>query len=145
MSQFFEDLFNSIFTPGPTPTLLIATNVSFAALQTVLFTLMITTYNVHFFVLSFLCGGLWAAINWFAREVQAAKELEDKVRRERKDARAADDSGTETEDAKDETKVVKSATLESHESLTKRRSLGESGTDSEWDKMESEVEASAEE
>ena len=38
-SSFFEDLWESIFTPGPTPTLLIATNASFAALQLLFFAL----------------------------------------------------------------------------------------------------------
>ena len=58
-SSFFEDLWESIFTPGPTPTLLIATNASFAALQLLFFALFIGTYSIHFVILSFLTGGLW--------------------------------------------------------------------------------------
>jgi hypothetical protein len=79
-TSFFEDLWSSIFTPGPTPTLLVATNATFAALQLVLFTLLIATYSVHFVVLSFLSGALWYSINWFAkevREVQAAQQKEE--------------------------------------------------------------------
>ncbi|KAL1953697.1 hypothetical protein VTO42DRAFT_2370 [Malbranchea cinnamomea] len=70
MASFIEDLWNSIFTPGTPPTLLAATNASFAALQFLLFILLITTYSVHFLVLSLLSGALWYSINWFVREVR---------------------------------------------------------------------------
>ncbi|KAI9835852.1 MAG: hypothetical protein M1819_001750 [Sarea resinae] len=81
MSAFLENLFNSIFTPGPTPTLLVATNVSFAALQGLLLILLIATYSVHFLALSFLCGGLWWSINWFVSELSAANEKEEEAKR----------------------------------------------------------------
>ena len=81
MSSFMEDLWNSIFTPGPTPPLLLATNATFATLQLLLLVLLIVTYSVHFIVLSILSGGLWYAINWFAREVQAAQAHEETKRR----------------------------------------------------------------
>ncbi|RAH42419.1 V-type ATPase assembly factor PKR1 [Aspergillus brunneoviolaceus CBS 621.78] len=70
MASFMEDLWSSIFTPGPTPTLLVATNVTFAALQALLLSLLLATYSIHFLVLSFLSGALWWSINWFAREVR---------------------------------------------------------------------------
>ena len=76
MTSFLTDLWESIFTPGPTPTLLIATNAAFGALQLLLLTLLLTTYSIHFFILSTICGGLWWAINWFATELQAAKAQE---------------------------------------------------------------------
>lgn len=153
MSQFFEDLFHSIFTPGPTPTLLIATNASFGALQVVLLALLVATYSVHFAVLSVLCAGLWASINWFAREIQATKEMEDRAKREAPGAAAGDDSGTETEEPLTDRKRTTASTtaaattssLQTNQSVSKRRSLAESGTDSEWDKVESEVDVSAEE
>lgn len=81
MATFIEDLWNSIFTPGPTSTLLLATNVSFGALQLVLLGLLIATYSIHFLVLSFLCGGLWWAINWFAAELQIAQAQEEEAKR----------------------------------------------------------------
>ncbi|KAF2851108.1 Pkr1-domain-containing protein [Plenodomus tracheiphilus IPT5] len=59
MASFFEQLWESIFTPGPTPTLLVATNASFAALQLLFFAMLIATYSIHFIILSFLCAGLW--------------------------------------------------------------------------------------
>ncbi|KAF9885467.1 SMK killer toxin resistance protein [Aspergillus nanangensis] len=81
MGSFVEDLWSSIFTPGPTPTLLIATNITFAALQLVFLALLIATYSIHFVVLSVLSASLWGSINWFAgevRQVQLAQEAEAK-------------------------------------------------------------------
>ncbi|KAI0535710.1 ER protein Pkr1-domain-containing protein [Xylaria digitata] len=102
MAGFVEQLWESIFTPGPTPSLLIATNVTFASLQLVLFALLIATYSVHFVALSLLSGGLWWAINWFATELNAAKAREeaDKARTEQGPTRqGTDDSETEVEAA----------------------------------------------
>ena len=105
-----EELWSSIFVPGPTRTLLIATNATFAALQLVLFVLGMVTYSIHFVVLSVLSAGLWYSINWFAREVrlaQAAQEAEKAKQEERAAIAAArkkdigpvesGDSETETE------------------------------------------------
>jgi len=41
MSSFIVKLWEDIFTPGPTPTILKAANASFAALQIVLFCLLL--------------------------------------------------------------------------------------------------------
>lgn len=110
MATFFADLWESIFTAGPTPTLLLATNASFAALQLLLLALLFATRSVHFGVLSFLTAGLWWAINWFAGEIKAAQEKEEEAQRIR-DARKKDkgkgiagtgDSGGITDAADDE-------------------------------------------
>ena len=152
MTNFFVELFGSIFTPGPTPTLLVATNVSFAALQLVLLTLLIGTYSIHFVVLSLLCAGLWFSINWFVNELQAANAREDNAKRSRrmKDSehlRSADDSGTETEGTE---RLQISTRFENQyqelsradvgaDALRQRQSLGEistgRSTDSEWEKV----------
>ncbi|KAL9116285.1 MAG: hypothetical protein Q9187_007188 [Circinaria calcarea] len=160
MAGFFKNLFEAIFTPGPTPTLIVATNVSFAALQALLLALLVATYSIHFIILSFLCGALWLAINWFVTELAAAKEKEahakrlKDMRRERDD-KIADDSGTETEGVEEVPQTPKitnqppafasALSPESAEDSTmkKRRSLGEASggdmsTDSEWDKVEDE-------
>lgn len=96
MASFLEELWNSIFTPGPTPTLLVATNAAFAALQFLLLILLIATYSLHFLVLSILCGGLWYSINWFATEI--AKEQEAQKAREKKDSK---EKSPEPENASD--------------------------------------------
>jgi hypothetical protein len=71
MATFFTDLMTSIFTPGPTSSLLLATNVSFAALQVTFLGLLIATFSIHFVVLSVLSGSLWWGINWFVAELLA--------------------------------------------------------------------------
>lgn len=154
MATFLTNLMHSIFTPGPTPSIIIATNASFAALQAVLFILLILTYSIHFLVLSFLSAGLWWAINWFVTELNAANQKEEEAKRIRemrqvRDDRAAEDSETETEKVDNWSEGV-SKQEQSQELLRpenaqgfmrKRKSSGEisSGdlsTDSEWDKMD---------
>lgn len=149
MATLLTDLLTSIFIPGPTHSLLVATNVSFAALQVVLLILLILTYSVHFIILSILCAGLWWSINWFAAELQVARQKEEQAETKRREqAQGNDDSGTETEGAGDNPrtanlKPVARTTPQSDEAevkLRKRRSLGSStgdlSTDSEWDKVE---------
>lgn len=81
LATFFENLWLSIFQPGPTPTLLVATNASFGALQLLFFALLIATNSIHFYILSVLCAGLWYAINWFAGEIRAAQAKEEEAKR----------------------------------------------------------------
>ena len=152
MATFLSDLFKSIFIPGPTPTLLLATNISFAALQTVLLVLLIVTYSVHFIALSVLCTGLWCSINWFVRELQAATIKEEKAKQSREiqalnEPESKDESGTETEGggASDGSRPSRrqerqQLNIQSDPSmLRQRRSLGEvstdRSTDSEWEKV----------
>ena len=109
MTDFLTNLWTSVFTPGTTPTLLVATNATFAALQVVLAALLLATWSIHFAILSVLCGGLWYSINWFAAELQVAqaqaKEDEaKKAGKRKKDWRkdgevgdSADDEGEDTE------------------------------------------------
>ncbi|TQV96805.1 Endoplasmic reticulum, protein Pkr1 [Cordyceps javanica] len=95
MSSFIVDLWESIFVPGPTTTLLRATNASFAALQLTLFALLVSTYSIHFVILSVLSAGLWWSINWFAAELAAAKA--------RGDIPSGDDGHTAVADEKQAT------------------------------------------
>ncbi|KAL2266607.1 hypothetical protein VTJ83DRAFT_5959 [Remersonia thermophila] len=109
MANFIVELWESIFTPGPTPTLLVATNVTFAALQLVLALLLYATFSVHFFVLSVLCAGLWGAINWFARELQEHQRQEEEKKRRASAARppAAASSSDDESETEVEAKAVK--------------------------------------
>ncbi|KAK7192950.1 hypothetical protein DPSP01_005158 [Paraphaeosphaeria sporulosa] len=97
-ATFFENLWLSIFEPGPTPTLLIATNASFAALQLLFFALLIATNSIHFYILSALCGGLWYAINWFAAEIRAAQAKEEEAKRIREAKRDKGKGKADTQD-----------------------------------------------
>ena len=152
MASFLSDLFKSIFIPGPTPTLLLATNISFAALQTVLFVLLIVTYSVHFVALSVLCTGLWCSINWFVRELQAATIKEARAKQSHEGQtltipESEDESGTETEGGGASEGYRPSRRQERQQLinssnppiLRQRRSLGEvstdRSTDSEWEKV----------
>lgn len=81
MASFFEDLWSSIFTEGATPTLLVATNATFAALQLLFFVLLVVTYSIHFVILSILSGALWWSINWFVAELKSVREKEEKEKK----------------------------------------------------------------
>jgi hypothetical protein len=107
MSQFMTSLWESVFTPGPTPTLLIAANASFGSLQLVLLALFLATYSGHFIALSLICAGVWWGINWFAVELHKAQLAEEEAARIRQQRRQTDgaaetsggegDEDTETE------------------------------------------------
>jgi ER protein Pkr1 len=154
MASFFEELWESIFTPGPTSTLLVATNASFACLQLLLLCLLLATYSIHFIVLSFLCGGLWWSINWFVAELGSAKAAESSDEQKQKEGRSEQertplgDSDTETEPSaglmkppppREPPAPLKPKPSDAEEALRKRRSMGESSgyisTDSEWEKI----------
>jgi hypothetical protein len=99
MAEFMTNLWESIFTPGPTPTLLIAANASFGALQFLLFGLYFLTWSYHFIALSIICGGVWWGINWFAAELQKAQGAEEeaaKIRKRRKEREESGKGGAET-------------------------------------------------
>ena len=151
MALFLEDLWNSVFTPGPTPTLVAATNASFAALQFLLLALLVATYSIHFAVLSILCGGLWFSINWFIRELQASKAQAERTQEQSLPERnkpPPGDSDTETEAMppprrpaalKDPSTLLRPKPAEATAAIRKRPSMGDSSgyvsTDSEWDKI----------
>ncbi|PNP41425.1 Pkr1-like protein [Trichoderma gamsii] len=116
MSSFFVELWEGIFTPGPTPTILKATNVSFAALQVVLLSLLYATYSVHFVVLSALCGGLWWSINWFARELKIAQAAEAERKKKEDEKKKLQGDGSGSSDTEVEGKVARRTTRSSKKS-----------------------------
>lgn len=159
MASFVEELWSSIFTPGPTPTLLIATNATFAALQLVLVTLLLVTHSLHFVALSILCAGLWYSINWFAQEVRVAQLAQEAEKAKEAQSQATDparkkDSGavdsaseTETEGLADKSAAVATGSarlqpLAERDQDPRRRpstggdNSGYGSTDSEWEKVD---------
>jgi hypothetical protein len=147
-----NDLWNSIFTPGPTSSLLLATNASFAALQLVLFALLVATYSIHFAVLSLICGGLWWAINWFVTELKiheaAAKEKELREKDLARKVRASVESSGSDTDAQTIVEEVKGGGSNEVEMLprgkglvdrakgeSQERSKSEISTEDEWEKV----------
>ncbi|KAH8815141.1 ER protein Pkr1-domain-containing protein [Xylogone sp. PMI_703] len=147
LATFFNDLFQSIFTPGPTPSLLIATNVSFACLQIVLFILLVATYSVHFVVLSIISGGLWWGINWFVAEVNAFKASQEELAKRAQETAAAVNDDTETEvesithttGREEETHRSKDVEVMEASELKERRSMAGSrsgiSTEDEWEQV----------
>lgn len=141
VGTFFNDLFQSIFTPGPTPSLLIATNVSFACLQVVLLILLVATYSIHFLILSIISGGLWWAINWFVAEVNSFKKSQEELAKKAQDA--GDDTETEGEaiihTRKDNLGSREVEPMEASGELKERRSMGGSrsglSTEDEWEQV----------
>jgi ER protein Pkr1 len=99
MADFMTKLWESVFTPGPTPTLLIAANASFGTLQVLLLALFFATWSYHFVALSVICAGTWWGINWFAAELQKAQAAEEeaaKIRKRRRDREGSGKGGAET-------------------------------------------------
>ena len=158
MASFFEDLWESIFTPGATPTLVVATNATFACLQFLLLLLLLATRSIHFIILSILCGGLWGSINWFVREMRDAKLKEEaQMKRdnssepERMPGGDRGDSDTETE-VNEPRKFLdvprklppRPISIDDETDLRQRKALADSSgyvsTDSEWEKLSEEGE-----
>ena len=77
MASFFHDLWASVFTPGTTPALVLATNATFFLLQITLLILLYATLSYHFIAMNILCAGLWGGITWFVKEVEEFKKSEE--------------------------------------------------------------------
>src|SRR5271168_5149292 len=65
MTSSAVSLWDSIFTPGPTPILVRAMNLAFLALIALLVPLIYATRNIHVFLLTLLAIGLWIAMQWY--------------------------------------------------------------------------------
>ena len=143
MSAFITELFQSIFTPGPTPVLLVATNVAFACLQLVLLLLLIATYSIHFAILSFLSAGLWWAVNWFVAELKAAQTEEDEKKRRLDESGPGEDTETEAETVIDSVGTTSGSreveVVDPKGELKDRGSFGanksENSTEDEWERV----------
>jgi hypothetical protein len=122
MADFLTDLWTSVFTPGATPTLLVATNLTFAALQALLLALLIATYSIHFAILSVLSAGLWWSINWFATELRAAQAKEEEAERIRKQKKPA--SAKTTKEWREKGEVGDSADDEGEDTETETEGPG---------------------
>lgn len=76
MLGFVEDLWQSVFMPGATPALVLATHVTFALLVILLATFAFLTGSIHIinlFVISLL---LWGTLTWFIAELKRADNAE---------------------------------------------------------------------
>ncbi|SCW00714.1 LAFE_0C10330g1_1 [Lachancea fermentati] len=73
MASFFAQLWESVFSPGASPQLLVATHVSFVFLTLCLAWLIFLTRNVHFMVLLAISTALWITVTWFVAELRSAE------------------------------------------------------------------------
>lgn len=74
MSGFIVGLWESVFQPGTSPQLILATHLSFIALLTTLSWLIyVTKGNIHFIMLFIIALLLWITIIWFISELETAK------------------------------------------------------------------------
>lgn len=153
MSSFLNDLFNSIFTPGPTASLITATNAAFASLQLLLGVLLVATRSIHFLVLSALCAALWWAINWFVTELEGVKRTDQQPEGSNNDGKHSDEGGQSGDDTETEAQATGDSrdlhkpegapfvpgTTDSVSRLRRRTSVGDGGgevsTEDEWEKV----------
>ncbi|CAR23433.1 Pkr1p [Lachancea thermotolerans CBS 6340] len=86
MANFFEELWRSIFTPGASPQLIVATHVSFFLLTACLSWLIFWTKNIHFIMLLIISTLLWGTVTWFISELKSAqmKDNEELVKSQEK-------------------------------------------------------------
>ena len=96
MPSFFEELWQSIFVPEPTPVLMMAANATFGLTLSFLVYMTISTSNIHYGFLSVICASLWACINWFVRELRATQAQEEREKATKAE-KTSDDSDTEVE------------------------------------------------
>ena len=135
-NAFFAELWESIFTPGPSPVLLKAANGTFAALQVILFIMLLMTHSLHFVALSVICAGLWVGVNWFSAELTIAMERQRAAEREQ-----AEDSETEVEPSAEVPGVrSEGAEVPEEQEGLRRRDAGpgtqsSASTEDEWEKV----------
>jgi len=109
----------------------------------VLLILLITTYSIHFLVLSFLSAGLWWAINWFVAELTAAQAAEEaKKSAGIGDLQPGNDSDTEAETVIETTGVSRGKGIEVMDNPGELKPRGspygsksEISTEDEWEKV----------
>ncbi|SMN19175.1 similar to Saccharomyces cerevisiae YMR123W PKR1 V-ATPase assembly factor [Maudiozyma saulgeensis] len=76
MASFVTGLWESVFQPGTSPQLILATHLSFTALLITLAWLIFVTHgNIHFIMLFIIATLLWITVIWFINELKSAQLL----------------------------------------------------------------------
>jgi len=86
MATFITELWESVFTPGTTPTLILATHVTFAFLVTTLSIFVFLSKSIHLINLLVISLLLWGTLTWFISELDKVKENEQNAEGNKKDA-----------------------------------------------------------
>lgn len=74
--SFIVELWNSVFTPGLTPTLVLATHITFAFLLLTLSVFVFLTRSIHLVNLLVISILLWVTLTWFINELKKETEKE---------------------------------------------------------------------
>ncbi|EPY54126.1 V-ATPase assembly factor Pkr1 [Schizosaccharomyces cryophilus OY26] len=69
MASYFQELWQSIFTPGVTPVLAKSAHIACAALAVLFLALYISTKSIHCIILLVLTLCLWLSLIWFLVEL----------------------------------------------------------------------------
>lgn len=70
---FITELWQSVFTPGPTPALMKALHASFVLLFISLFWLIYVTRSIHYINLLVIALLLYGTVIWFVNELEKEK------------------------------------------------------------------------
>lgn len=98
MASFITGLWESVFQPGTSPQLILATHLSFSALLiTLAWLIYVTKGNIHFIILFIIATLLWITVIWFISELKSAKLLSNQQ---------LETEAKEEEDAKEEKKDI---------------------------------------
>lgn len=120
MASFITGLWESVFQPGTSPQLILATHLSFTALLiTLAWLIFVTSGNIHFIMLFVIATLLWITVIWFISELKSAKllsnqQLESETNEDR------EDKNTEEIEAVKENKGTSTST-EQNKTTTKSR------------------------
>lgn len=79
MLTFLTELWESIFTPGTTPTLVLATHATFGVLVLTLSIFAFLSKSIHIINLLVLSLVLWGILTWFINELDTIQAVEEKA------------------------------------------------------------------
>ncbi|KAG0670784.1 SMK killer toxin resistance protein [Maudiozyma exigua] len=116
MASFITGLWESVFQPGTSPQLILATHLSFSALLiTLAWLIFVTSGNIHFIMLFIIATLLWITVIWFISELKSAQllsnqQLESETTGEKEDSKTKTETIKEDKGASSSTKQNKTTT-----------------------------------
>ncbi|ANZ75781.1 BA75_02494T0 [Komagataella pastoris] len=97
MISLVTSLWESVFTPGTTPALVLSTHLSFLCLSVTLISLIFINGSIHFVNLLVIALLLWGTVTWFIGELEREKSKLKSNEQLQKESKA-DQSTTEEEE-----------------------------------------------
>ncbi|CDO96178.1 unnamed protein product [Kluyveromyces dobzhanskii CBS 2104] len=124
MANFVVALWESVFQPGTSPQLVVATHISFFLLLCVLGSQIYLTKNIHFIALTVIATLLWITVTWFIFELNSIKlsSNQDLQAAESKKTDVVEDSGpVESETSKETAQTDQSSSTPRKRKTKSRR------------------------